>query len=254
MKLQLKFLIGLMLFPFFIWNNEPKAQPAPTPLTPEQKKAVENIITDYIKTNPDVIMKAIETFHKRTRNQKTEQRETFLKAYIREQLSDGTYPQAGNPRGDVTIIEFFDYRCGYCKQVFRWLPALLKEDTNLRFIFIELPILSLESELMSRAAMLVWKYEKQKYFQFHSALMQSRGNLTKQDLLQIAANNGIDSTRISNNFDSSEISKILKQNRDLAQHLGVRGTPAFVVGQKVIPGAIDLKTMKSLIAKKRKKG
>ncbi|MDG2033778.1 MAG: DsbA family protein, partial [Rhodospirillales bacterium] len=169
-------------------------------------------------------------------------------------LNDPDSPVAGNPTGDVTVVEFFDYLCNYCKRIIPTIQKLLKQDKNVRYVFKELPILSLDSRLAARAALVVWKNQKEKYLDFHTTLMTSQGSLSEARILRLAKKVGADTTLIKKKMRSNEISAILKRNFDLAQRLGVRGTPGFIIGDKIVPGAIDLTALKSLIAEARKKG
>ena len=168
-------------------------------------------------------------------------------------VNDNSSPVSGNQNGDVTIVEFFDYQCGYCKKVFSFIPTLLKQDKNLRFIFKELPILSPESEMAARVALVVWKYNKEKYFQFHKTLMEAQTRLSKNNLMRTAKKLGINVTRIEMEMGSDEIDNILLRNQELAKNLGIRGTPAFVIGQQIIPGAIGLRDIQNLVSEIRKK-
>jgi protein-disulfide isomerase len=169
-----------------------------------------------------------------------------------ELLNDATAPVAGNPKGDVTIVEFFDYRCPYCKQVEPALEALLKEDRQLRIVYKELPILGKDSVYATRAALAARKQAK--YDKFHTAMMAAKGQIDEKSILQVATASGLDIERLKSDMTASEIDDIIKRNYDLAQALDIHGTPAFIIGGELVPGAIDIATMKQKIAAARKSG
>jgi protein-disulfide isomerase len=158
-------------------------------------------------------------------------------------------PVSGNPKGDVTIVEFFDYQCGYCKRTMQNVLDLQKEDPKVRVAWKELPILGPVSEFAARAAMAA---EKQgKYMEFHTAVMGARGQLTPEGVMKHAADAGIDVDRLKRDMMAPEIGKYLRDTLQLAQELGINGTPGFVIGGKLVPGALDKEQMKALIAKAR---
>jgi protein-disulfide isomerase len=158
---------------------------------------------------------------------------------------------AGNPKGDVTVVEFFDYRCGYCKRVTPVLKELMAGDPNLRVVFKELPILSPESNLAAKAALAA---EAQgKYLPFHEALMASDSSLSMPDILQLATALKLDTAKLQADMNKPEIQAAIQKNHALAQAVGITGTPAFIIGPELVPGAIELPALKELIAKARKR-
>lgn len=171
----------------------------------------------------------------------------------RQLINEPSSPVGGNPDGDVTIVEFFDYRCGYCKKVLPSIVALLERDKKLRYVFKELPILSPESELAARAALAAWQQDKRKYLEFHTALMQAQGNLSERRILRLAGNAGLDAEKIAKNMKHPKVEEELKRNIALAEQLGIRGTPAFVIGDRLIPGAVDLSMLEKTVAEARQK-
>lgn len=220
-------------------------------LTPAQQLAIKKLIGEYLHENPEVMIKAIQAYQQR-RQAREQQRQRANVAKLKNELeNDPTSPTAGNPESNVTVVEFFDYQCHFCKQVFPSIRTLLKETKDVRYIFKELPILSLGSQIAARSALVVWKYNKEKYFDFHSDLMESHGTLTEHKVLHMAAKHGLDTSRIKREMNSEYISKILKRNFDLARQLGIQGTPGFVVGSTLVPGAVDLRTLRRMIADAR---
>ena len=223
-------------------------------LSPAQRLAIEKLIGEYLRENPDVVIDAVRAFQAREQAQQQQRGRATVASLKNELETDPTSPVVGNPDGNVTIVEFFDYRCHFCKRVFPSMRELLKKDKNVRYVMKEFPILSPESELAARAALVVWKYDKPKYFAFHSDMMATHGGLSESKIMRFAAKRGLNVERIRREMNSQEVSTIIKRNFDLARKLGIRGTPGFVVAGTLVPGAIDLRTLRRMIADARKSG
>jgi protein-disulfide isomerase len=221
-------------------------------VTPAQKSAFEQIIHDYILQHPEVVIEALQSAEDKMKAQSEERARSAVVERREELLNDPTAPIAGNPKGDVTIVEFFDYRCPYCKQVEPALEALLKEDRQLRIVYKELPILGKDSVYATRAALAARKQAK--YDKFHAAMMAAKGQIDEKVILQVATSSGLDVERLKSDMNAGEIDDMIKRNYDLAQALDIHGTPAFVIGGELVPGAIDIATMKQKIAAARKSG
>jgi protein-disulfide isomerase len=221
-------------------------------VTPAQKSTVEQIIHDYILQHPELLVEALQSAEEKMKAQAAERGRAALVDKRREIFDDPTAPVAGNPKGDVTIVEFFDYRCPYCKQVEPALEALLKEDRQLRIIYKELPILGKDSVYATRVALAARKQGK--YDKFHAAMMAAKGQIDEKTILQVAAAAGLDVERVKSDMQAADIEEIIKRNYDLAQALEVHGTPAFIIGDEMVSGAIDIATMKQKIAAARKAG
>ena len=159
---------------------------------------------------------------------------------------------AGNPQGDVTVVEFFDYQCGYCKAVQADTQTLIKGDSKLRFVLKEFPILGPASVVASKAALA--SRGQGKYVEFHNALMAQRGQLDEAVIMRLAKSVGLDTDRLKKDMDSPDVLKVIAANQALAEKLNIRGTPAFVFGDELVPGAIKLDDMKRLTDAARAKG
>jgi len=221
-------------------------------LTPAQREAVEAIVGDVIREHPEIVLDAIRTLQERQQAQEQQTNRAAFARYQDEIEHDPTSPVAGNPDGDVTVVEFFDYRCTYCKKVFPSIVTLLASDKNVRYVFKEFPILSPESEIGARAALAVWQHAPDLYFAFHSHLMALRGDLTKARVLSLADGLGIDPGSIEADMGSEKFSEVIRRNHVLADALGIRGTPGFVINGKIVPGAIGLDELRRMIAAARK--
>jgi protein-disulfide isomerase len=156
----------------------------------------------------------------------------------------------GNPKGDVTIVEFFDYRCPYCKEIEPVLDALLLEDRKLRIVYKEFPILGPPSVFASRTALAAKKQGK--YAAFHRAMMAAKGNISDETVLKVAASVGLDTEKIKADMGAPEIDRVLKANYELAEALQIQGTPGIIIGDTLIPGAVDIATLRKDIAAARK--
>ena len=219
-------------------------------ITPEQRQAIEGIIHDYLMQNPDVLIEALRAAEDKASRDADAKAALVLKDRRGEVFDDPATPVGGNPQGDVTIVEFFDYRCPYCKQVQPSIQALLDQDRNLRFIYKEMPVLGAPSVTAAHAALaarLQGKYEA-----FHAAMMATKGQITDDVVYQVAGSVGLDVDRLKRDMAAPEIDRALKANLALANALDIRGTPGFIIGDHIVPGAIDLSALKDLIAEARK--
>jgi protein-disulfide isomerase len=202
-------------------------------------------IHDYILAHPEVLIESLQSAKRKQEERQQEVAQTYIKDHKQELLDDPDSPVLGNPHGDVTIVEFFDYRCPYCRQVDPVLKRLIAEDSKLRVVQKQLPILGPASVLAARAALAAEKQGKQP--QLHDALITEKPDFDEAKILATAQNVGLDATKLKADMASPEVeAEIIKSGR-LARDLHLTGTPGFVVGSALIPGATDLETLKSLI-------
>ena len=203
----------------------------------------------YLLQNPQVIREAIEVLASNEQRDKAAKNALALSTAKKDLENDGYSFVAGNPDGDVTIVEFFDYRCGYCKRAFPDLMKTVEEDGNVRLVLKEFPILGEQSVLAAQAVMA--SQLQGKYEQFHEVLMQARGAFTMDRINEYAAQVGIDTDRLGVDMKSDEIRINIRKTYNLANALGITGTPAFVIGGKLASGAIPPQRMKMMIADAR---
>jgi protein-disulfide isomerase len=219
-------------------------------IPPEQRQAIEGIIHDYLMQNPDVLIEALRGAEDKLNREADAKASKVLTDRRTEIFDDPATPVGGNPRGDVTIVEFFDYRCPYCKQVLPALQTLLKEDRNLRFIYKEMPVLGSASVTAAHAALAAQRQGK--YEAFHNAMMGTKGQITEETVFKVAGSVGLDVDRLKQDMAAPEIEQAIKSNLTLADALNIRGTPGFIIGSHIVPGALDLETLKDMIAEARK--
>jgi len=225
------------------------AESPPTPSDPAFQQAVEQVVEQYLRTHPEVIEQSLRILQAQRQTEERERTRQVIATKQAELLNDPNSPVSGNLDGDVTVVEFFDYRCGYCKRVAGTVTQLQQDDPNVRVVYKDYPILGEASELASRAA-LASKVQG-KHLAFHEALLASKQELTQESILNIAAEVGLDTEQLSKDMQAPTIQAIIERNRELARELGINGTPGFIVGTELAPGALDLEDLKNLIRQVR---
>jgi protein-disulfide isomerase len=232
----------------------PLAGPAPAAdsLSTAQKAEIEKVIRDYFLQHPEFMVEVLHAAEAKLKAEKAADAKEAIAARRDELLHDSATPVGGNPNGDVTIVEFFDYRCPYCKQVEPSLEALIKEDRNIRIVYKEFPVLGAASVYASRMALAARKQGK--YAAFHDAMMATKGQVTEDIVLKVARLAGVDIEQAKGDMNDKEIGDLLKRNYSLAETLDIQGTPAFVIGDTLVPGATDVENLKRLVADARKPG
>ena len=235
-------------------------------LTPVQKAAVEAmiderlsgkdtaelVVSNYIREHPEIVVEALKIMQARDEQQRRDKAMTTVASMRQELENDPTSPVAGNPKGDVTIVEFFDYRCGYCKRVTPMILKFLESDTKVRYVLKEFPILGPDSVTAARATLAVWNLDKDKYLAFHTALMMAPGSVDAKRVVSIAAEIGVDQAALTAGMADPAVDKALRANMNLAKELGLSGTPAFIVGKQMVPGAIGIEALRRMVSAARK--
>ncbi len=176
---------------------------------------------------------------------------TGIAAHPPPLFDDPDSPVAGNPQGDVTLVEFFDYRCIYCKRMLSVIAAVIEEDPGVRVVFKEYPIFGRDSMFAARAALASRNQDPAKYLAFHRALMSHRGSLSESTTLAIARDLGFDAERIKADMNAPAITEAIARNHAVAREIGITGTPNVVVGSHLVPGAVDARFLRDLIAQTR---
>lgn len=216
-----------------------------------QRKDVEEIVRSYLRDHPEVILEAIEALQARNQADSEERAGKAIAANRSMLMSDPESPVTGNPKGDVTLVEFFDYNCGYCKSVQSTVMQYIKADGKIRFVYKDLPILSETSVLAAKAALA--SRAQGRYVEFNNALMGHRGAFNEDTVFRLAGSVGLDLDKLKADMGKPEIQTILDADKKLADALGIRGTPAFVVGDHLVPGAVPMEEIARLVAEQRKK-
>ena len=208
-----------------------------------KKDEIDSIIKNFILDNPQIIEQTLQDLNLK-RSQKN------FKLALND-LKNVPNPNLKKPNADITIYEFFDYNCGYCKSVMQNVFNIYKKDKKVEIIFVEYPILS-NSSLSAAIASLAARNQN-KYFEFHTKLMKHTGKIDDKLLLSFAKELRIDSKKLKNDYSNEKLMLILNKNREIADRLNIRGTPAFIIGNKIYPGAMSEKDIEKAIALERNK-
>lgn len=214
----------------------------------------EKVIAKWVEANPEAILQSVANMQKKAMEKQAAEAQKNISTKQTELFEDKSSPVYNAKSYDVSIVEFFDYNCGYCKKAQGTVEELLKEDKKVRFIYKEFPILGQSSVDLSKVAIAVNIISPSSYPKFHDSLMKSNAKTT-DDALKIAADIGINKDQLSKTLSSkkSEIEGIIAKNHEIGSTIGINGTPGFIIGEELIPGAVDLATIKEKIAEQRKK-
>ena len=231
------------------------AQQGPAAFTDAQRQAIEAIVKDYLIKNPEVLQEAIAEGEKRQLETQRLAQAAALKE-SKDALHNSPHDViAGNPSGDVTLVEFFDYNCGYCRKALGDLQTLIKTDPKLRVVIKDFPVLGPESLEASQVALAVKQQLKgEKLFEFHQKLLESKGRVNGARALEVAKAMGLDIAKVQKDMQGPEVKAALSENRGLGDKLGLSGTPAFVIGEEIIPGAVGVEPIRKTIADVRQCG
>jgi protein-disulfide isomerase len=220
----------------------------------QQRQAIEQIVKDYLLKNPEVLQEAMTELERRQQEAQKTAQATALQDE-REKLLSPRNTVVGNLSGDITLVEFFDYNCGYCKRALGDLKALIKADPKLRVVLKDFPVLGPESVEASRVGLAVrQQLQGDRLFEYHTKLLETRGPVNGARALAVAREMGLDVDRIKTAMESPEVRAVLQENVGLGDKLGVSGTPAFVVGDTVISGAVGADPLRQAIAGVRQCG
>lgn len=248
---RLLFVVSLMLAGSLLATAPGCAETAKPVFSKTQNEAIEKIVHDYLLAHPEVIVEAMHELDAREKAQSADKFDKALAKNRQQIYNDPGSFVAGNRVGDITIVEFFDYQCGYCKHAFGPLMQALENDSRIRLVLKEFPILGPTSITASRAVMAAGRQGK--YFEMHKALYENKGSLSDEKVIEIAHDLGLDIKKLAADMKSPEIGKIIDRNYALAEALGIDGTPAFIIGDKLYPGALDSERLEGILEEQRQK-
>jgi len=223
-----KRLLSVAMISALLAVTSSQAQDAPA-FDQKQTEGIEGIVKNYILKNPEIIRDAIGELTKRQEAQAAENRKGALASLYKD---DSPFASS---KGKLTVVEFFDYNCGYCRQAFDQLMKAVDGEKDVRILFVEFPILSEESRTASEAAIAAAKQNK--YFEFHRALMVKPGPVNEEKAMKVATELGLNIEQLKKDMASPETAALIEKNLALGTSMGVQGTPAFFVGDEAIPGA-----------------
>jgi protein-disulfide isomerase len=220
----------------------------------DQKHAIEGIIKDYLMAHPEVLQDAMAALDKKQQDAEAEKARTSIKDNNATLFNSPHQVVLGNPQGTTTVVEFFDYNCGYCKKALPDMLTLLKTNSNIKFVLKEFPVLgegSVEAAHVAVAARMQDPTGK-KYIEFHQKLLGGRGPADKAHALAVAKDVGFDMPRLEKDMDSAEVKTTIDEDMKLADALGVNGTPSYVIGGELVVGAVGLDALKEKMAADKK--
>lgn len=226
--------------------------PARAEFNAEQKTEIEAMMREYILRNGDVLIESVNNFQQKQEEEANRGAEVKAKELLASLKTDKNIAVAGNPKGDVTVVEFFDYNCGYCKKALEEVLQLLKDDKNVKIVLYDMPILGPDSLEASRWALAAKKQNK--YFEYHVALMEYQGAKDEGVYKDLAKKVGLDADKLAKDKNDSAIEAEIEQHLAVAQSLGIQGTPGFLVNEQIFRGYIPYDALKGAVDTARTKG
>jgi protein-disulfide isomerase len=234
----------------------PAWAPAPAraqSFAPDQKSEIEKIIHEYLLSHPEVLQEAMAELDKRHDAEDAQKHLVAIKDNATAIFSSPRQVNLGNPQGDVTMVEFFDYNCAFCKRAMADMLDLLKNDPKLKIVLKEFPVLGEGSLQAAQVAVAVRMQDKtgKKYLDFHTRLLGGRGPADKAHALAAAKDAGFDMARLDKDLQNDEVKQTLEENLKLAEGLGLNGTPSYIFPTEVVVGAVGLPTLKGKVSTAR---
>jgi protein-disulfide isomerase len=207
-----------------------------------QRGEIERIVHDYLVAHPEVLQEAMAELEKRQTAAESEKHKAAIKQHAQALFSSPRQVVLGNPQGNVTFVEFFDYNCGYCKRAMDDMLTLMKDDPKLKVVLKEFPVLGPGSVEAAQVAVAVHMQDKtgKKYLEFHQKLLGGRGQANKATAMAVAKDIGMDMSRLEKDMAGPEVRATLQESFRLAEALGMNGTPSYVIGDNVVVGAVGL--------------
>ena len=218
----------------------------------DQRAEIGKIVRQYLLDNPEILLEVSKELETRQKAEEDQKREGALVANADAIFKSPHDLVAGNPEGDVTMVEFFDYNCSWCKKGLPEVMSLIEKDKNLRLVLKEYPIFGGDSDYAAMAALA--SKAQGKYWEFHMAMLSHEGKLARDDIDAIAKAQGLDVDRLKVDMNSPEIAQIIAANQRLAQSLNINGTPAFIIDQTVVPGYLPVDGLMAAIDEVRRSG
>lgn len=218
------------------------------------KAEIEKIVREYLLSNPEIIQEAMIALEQKRRDQEAVARARTIQDQGDILFNSVHQAELGNPDGDVTLVEFFDYNCGFCKRAMPDLIKLIEEDSNLRVVIKEFPVLGQGSVEAAQVSVAVNTLDPQRYLDFHASLLAHRGQINRAVALQVAEAVGFDRGEIEAQVDKGEANASIEEVYALANNLGLTGTPSYVVGNEVVMGAVGYETLREKVQAYRQCG
>src|SRR6056297_466957 len=226
-----------------------------TAMTEAERDAFHAEIRNYLMENPQVIMEAVAVLEQRQQEQQAQNDVALVRDNAEALFNDDHSWTGGNPEGDITLVEFMDYKCGYCKRAFPEVESLVEADGNIRVVVKEFPILGEQSLLASQFAIATLQIAgDEAYKQVHDALMTFQGDISEPALRRVAEGFGFDAEAIVTHMDSEEVGQVIAANHALGQRMSITGTPTFVMNDQMLRGYVPLDVMQEIAGEIRQEG
>ena len=219
--------------------------------SPDQRSEIERIVRDYLMENPEILQEVFEALEKKRQEAQSASQKQALAEHREKILNSPRHVVLGNPQGDVTLVEFFDYNCGYCRKALQDMTDLMRSDPKLRIVLKEFPVLGPSSMEAAKVSVAVKKQGPEKYLAFHQKMLTDRGESNEQKALEVAKSVGVDVARLKKDLADPEVQATIEESHRLAEALGLTGTPSYVIGDEIIPGAVGAATLKEKVAAAR---
>ncbi len=239
MKIQKR----LVCFIFFILLSPALAQDDEL-----YKKIANETIRDFILNNPEIILQSLKRYEEKINIEQDNALRKIIENELLKSVANGSNYIGGNPSGAITMIEFLDYKCGYCRKAHDELKMLLKQNPEIRFVVIEFPILGEQSMLASKASISVLMHQgRSGYETFSEKLLEYNGQINNESITKLIKSNGADIQQIKSTMESEQVYTILNYNYLIAKKLKISGTPTFIIGTEIIRGYKDINTLQKII-------
>lgn len=215
---------------------------------------IEKLVREYILKNPEIIVEALQTLERRREEQLVANQQRQIQANSDILLASEHQVVIGNPEGDVTLIEFFDYNCGFCRQTLATVEQLIEQDPKIKVILKEFPVLGPGSQEAARVSIAAAKIAPAKYKDLHTRLLRARGQVNQRIALAVSAELGIDTEKLEGLMETAQVEEAIGEVYQLATDLGINGTPSFIIGNELIPGAVELDVLQQKVSAMRECG
>ncbi|SIS89987.1 DsbA family protein [Phaeovulum vinaykumarii] len=224
----------------------------PAAMNDSERAAFGDAVRAYLMENPEVLVEAIGVLEERQAAAEADNDQVLVETNADAIFHSATDWVGGNPDGDLTLVEFTDYRCGYCRKAYDEVSQLVESDGNIRFVVKEFPILGQQSELSARFAVAVLQLAgPDAYEKAHDALISFRGDITLESLKRLATDQGLDADALLKRMNEEAVTAVLRENHRLAERMRISGTPTFVLGGRLVRGYVPLEGMRAMVAEER---
>ena len=220
---------------------------SPSLLNEKERHLFENLVSDYIRDNPEIIIESLQLYQLRQEVDRLEKQNEAIESLNAVFADNDAFPIAGNSEGKLTMVEFFDYNCGACKMMFESIDRAIKNYPELRVVFVEFPIFGPQSDTNSKLALAAHAIAPDIYYTLHTKMMQHQGRLDEAGVITILKQLGLDADKIRTEAAKPKYQKMIEQFNQYAQKLTIQGTPAIVLGGRMINSALEYENLSTEI-------